>query len=68
MKAFALWVIYTVATTGQVEINPMDMTFPHSTDCEYAATYYNANIHRWPREAEIAPFYYCQPMGQEGTL
>lgn len=68
-KLFALWVIFAVKTTGAVEVRNMDMTFTHSADCQYAATYFNANAHKFPQSAEVEePFYYCQIKRSEGNL
>lgn len=61
MKMFALFVMLTAATTGDVEVKPMDMAFVHPAECQDAADYFNGGAYNWPRQAEITEqVYYCQ--------
>lgn len=65
-KIFALWIIFTLAATGEAEIKPMDMKFTSAGDCQYAANYFNNRATFGVYE--IQPFYYCQVHRQESSL
>lgn len=61
MKMFALFVMLTGVSTGEVEIKPMEMAFIHPASCQDAADYFNGGAYTWPRQAEITEqFYYCK--------